>query len=76
MVKLETIGMLDRVVVNPVIVSENDVENYSFITDNDEVYLIANTLTGDKYGMEDEIIPAGEYLNGHLLKCSLKTFPL
>lgn len=68
MIKCETIGMLDRVVVNPVIVSDKDVVNYSFITDNGETYLVANTITGDNAGVEDVILPAGEYLNGHLVK--------
>lgn len=68
MIKLETIGMLDRVVVNPVIKSETDVKNYDFITYDDEVYLVSNTLTGDDAYKEDATLAAGEYLNGHLLK--------
>lgn len=68
MIKLETIGMLDRVVVNPVITSANAVENYTFIKDNDNLYLVANTITGDDSYKEDVTIPAGEYLNGHLVK--------
>ena len=68
MIKLETIGMLDRVVVNPVITSEQEMKNYSFITENNELYLIANTITGDKAGVDDVTIKAGEYLNGYLVK--------
>lgn len=68
MIKLETIGMLDRVVVNPVITSDKDVANYSFITDNDDLYLVANTITGDNAYVDDVTIPAGECLNGHLVK--------
>ena len=68
MIKLETIGMLDRVVVNPVITSENDVANYTFITDNGETYLVANTITGDNAYVDDVTLAAGEYLNGHLIK--------
>ena len=68
MIKLETIHELDRVVVNPVITSESDVANYTFITDDGELYLVANTITGDNAYVDDVTIPAGEYLNGHLIK--------
>lgn len=67
MIKLETLGEIDRVVVNPVIVSTNDVENYSFITDNGEVYLVTNTIIGDG-AYTDGVIKAGEYLNGYLVR--------
>ena len=68
MVKLETIGGLDRVVVNPVIKSASDVKNYDFITDGGDLYLVSNTITGDKAYVDDVTLPAGEYLNGYLLK--------
>lgn len=68
MIKLETLGEIDRVVVNPVIVSTEDVENYSFITDNDETYLVTNTITGDAAYKDDNVIKAGEYLNGYLVR--------
>lgn len=68
MIKLETLGEIDRVVVNPVIVSTDDVENYSFITDNDETYLVTNTITGDAAYKDDNVIKAGEYLNGYLVR--------
>ena len=68
MIKLETIGMLDRVAVNPVLTSASAVANYSFITDNGNLYLVANTITGDDAYKDDVTIPAGEYLNGHLIK--------
>ena len=45
--------------------SENDVENYDFITDNDIVYLIANTIVGDEAYLKDATIKAGQYLNGY-----------
>ena len=47
MIKVETIGMLDVAKVNPVITSESDVTNNQFITHEDNVYLVANTLVGD-----------------------------
>ena len=68
MIKLETLGEIDRVVVNPVIVSTDDVENYSFITDNDEVYLVTNTIIGDSAYTDGNVIKAGEYLNGYLVR--------
>ena len=68
MIKVETIGMLDVAKVNPVITSESDVTNNQFITHEDNVYLVANTLVGDDSYREDIIIKAGEYLNGYLVK--------
>lgn len=68
MIKVETIGMLDVAKVNPVITSESDVTNNQFITHEDNVYLVANTLVGDDSYREDVVIKAGEYLNGYLVK--------
>lgn len=68
MIACEVIGMLDVAKVNPVITSESDVTNYQFITHEDNVYLVANTLSGDDAHREDVIIKAGEYLNGYLVK--------
>lgn len=68
MVKFETIGMLDRVVVDPTIKANAAVKNYSFITYNDDLYLVANTITGDKAYAKECEFPAGEFLNGHLVK--------
>lgn len=65
MIKLETIGQIEIAKINPVLKSENAVTNYDFITDNDILYLIANTLTGDDNGREDVTIAAGEFLNGY-----------
>lgn len=68
MIKVETLGMLDVAKVNPVLKSETDVNNYSFLTIDGDLYLIANTLTGDDAYREDIAIPAGEYLNGFMVK--------
>lgn len=65
MIKLETIGALDVAKINPVLTSASNVANYTFITDNSILYLIANTLTGDDAYREDVVIKAGEYLNGY-----------
>jgi len=68
MIKLETIGMLDRVVVEPTIKLDSAVANYTFITYNGELYLVANTITGDNAYVDGVTLAAGEYLNGHLVK--------
>ena len=68
MIKVETLGMLDVAKINPVIKSEDDVANYSFLTVDNDLYLISNTITGDDSYKEDVVIPAGEYLNGYLVK--------
>lgn len=65
MIKLETIGALDVAKINPVLTSASNVANYTFITNNSILYLIANTLTGDDAYREDVVIKAGEYLNGY-----------
>lgn len=68
MIKVETIGMLDVAKVNPVLTSEKDVENYNFVVDNDDIYLIMNTPSGDDSYKEDVVIKSGEFLNGYLVK--------
>lgn len=68
MIKVETLGMLDIAKVNPVLTSTSDVANYSLLTDDGDLYLIANTLVGDDTYKEDITISAGDYLNGYLVK--------
>lgn len=68
MVKTETIGMIEVCKVNPIIKLDKDVKNHSFITVDEVVYLVANTLTGDNAYREDIVLPAGEYLNGFDLR--------
>lgn len=68
MIKLRTIGEIDRVVNNPVLKSENDVAQYTFLTDDGEVYLIANTLAGDDAYIDDATIASGDFLNGFLVR--------
>lgn len=68
MVKFETIGMIDVAKNNPIIVSEDDVVNNSFITYDGKLYLIINTITGDDAGKDGVVIKAGEYLNGFLVE--------
>lgn len=68
MIRVETIGMLDVAKSNPVLKSENAVANYSFLTFDKDLYLITNTVTGDDAYKEDVVFPAGEYLNGFLVK--------
>ena len=62
MIKCETIGMLDSAKVNPILTHTEDVANYSFLTVGDDVYLIANTVTGDGAYCADTVIPKGDLL--------------
>lgn len=64
MIRVETIGMIQIAKNNPVLTSAADVANYSFITDSDILYLIANTISGDDSYVDEVTIKAGEYLNG------------
>lgn len=68
MIKVETLGMLDVAKINPVLKSEEDVTNYSFIVDDGQTYLVANTIVGDDAYKEDVVIKAGEFLNGYNVK--------
>ena len=68
MVKCETIGMIEISKGNPVIKLDVDVVNNSFITYNDDLYLVSNTISGDDAYMEDAVIKAGDFINGYLVK--------
>ena len=68
MIRIETIGQLDVAKNNPVLKSQTATANYSFITDDGDLYLIANTITGDNAYVDDNAIAAGDYLNGFLVK--------
>lgn len=68
MVKCEALGMIEVCKNNPIIQSQTDVKNYSFIEDDGDLYLISNVISGDKAYVDDTVIPAGEYLNGFLVK--------
>ena len=65
MIKCETIGMIDVAKINPVLKADKAVKNYSFLTDNEIVYLISNTVVGDNAYNKDVVFAAGEYLNGY-----------
>lgn len=68
MVKTETVGMWEVAKSNPVIKLETDTKNYAFINHDGNAYVIMNLINGDDSYMDDVTIPAGEYLNGLLLK--------
>ena len=68
MVKCESIGMIQVAKVNPVLTKNTDVENYSFITVDGDLYVVMNEITGDKAGSASATIKAGEFLNGYLVK--------
>lgn len=68
MIKVETLGMLDVAKNNPVLTSDKEVANHSFITVDGILYLIDNTIVGDDAYKENVKIAAGEYLNGYQVK--------
>lgn len=68
MIKCETLGMLDVAKNNPVLKSDKDVTNYSFVVDDGDTYVVMNTINGDDAYKEDVVIKAGEPLNGFDLK--------
>lgn len=65
MIKTETIGMLNVARNNPVLKSDKDLVNNSFLVQNGVTYLIDNVLTGDDAYRDGVVIPAGEFLNGY-----------
>lgn len=68
MIKVETLGMLNISKNNPVITSIKDVVNNDFITHDDDLYLVSNTITGDDAYKEDVVIKAGKDINGYLVE--------
>ena len=68
MIKCETLGMLDVAKNNPVLKSDKDVANYSFIVDDGDTYVVMNSINGDNSYKDDVVIAAGEPLNGFNLK--------
>lgn len=68
MIKFETIGAYDKLVSNPTIKMDSDVVNNSFITYDDDLYLVANTIAGDDSYMDDVVIKAGDFINGYLVR--------
>lgn len=68
MIKCQTLGMLDIAKVNPVLTHTEDVKNYSILTLEDKLYLIANSVTGDACYSDDYVIKKGEFLNGFLIE--------
>ena len=65
MICVETVGGIQAAKINPVLTSNKGVKNYDFITVDDVLYLVNNTLGGDAAYREDQTIAAGEYLNGY-----------
>ena len=68
MIKCETLGMLDVAKNNPVLKSEKDLANYSFIKFDGDFYVIMNEIVGDASYAKDVVIKAGEFLNGFNLE--------
>lgn len=65
MIKCETVGMLDIAKINPVLTSQNDVVNNSFLTVDGITYVIMNDTNGDDAYIDGITIKAGKYLNGY-----------
>lgn len=65
MIKCETVGMMDIAKINPVLTSQNDVVNNSFLTVDGITYVILNDINGDDAYKDGVTIKAGEYLNGY-----------
>ena len=68
MIKCETLGMLDVAKNNPVLKSEKDLANYSFIKFDGDFYVIMNEIVGDASYAKDVVIKAGDFLNGFNLE--------
>lgn len=65
MIKVETLGMYDIAKINPVLTSNADVANYSFIVNDGITYVIMNEFTGDDAYLASGTIKAGDFLNGY-----------
>lgn len=62
MIKFETVGMGIISKNNPIVTSDNDVKNNSFMTVDGILYLVDNVIAGDEAYVKDAVIPAGECL--------------
>lgn len=58
MIKVNTIGMYDIAKIEPTLTSQNDVDNYSFITVDGTLYLVMNAPAGDDAYIDNLTIPA------------------
>lgn len=67
MIKVETVGMIQRVVAVPTLKSDKDVINHTLAVIDGKTYLIHNVDEGDDSYIQDRIIKAGEFLNGYEL---------
>lgn len=68
MIKVNTIGMIQNSKNNPTIKAVAATPNYSFITNDGDVYLVSNTIVGDDSYKKNVTIPAGDFLNCYLVK--------
>lgn len=68
MIKFRTVGAIEVSKNIPVLTHTEDVKNYSFMTIDDELYFIDNTIVGDKSYEEGAVIPKGDFLRGFLVK--------
>ena len=59
MIKVETLGMMNVARNNPVLKSDKDLVNNSFLVQDGITYLIDNVLTGDDSYRDGVVIPAG-----------------
>ena len=64
MIKCETLGMFEVSKNNPILTSASAVDNYTFISDNDDLYLIDTYVDGDDFYKRDYTIPANTLLRG------------
>ena len=64
MIKCETLGMYEVSKNNPVLTSGSATANYSFITDNGDLYLIDTIVDGDDNYKHENTIPAYTPMRG------------
>jgi hypothetical protein len=68
MIKVQTLGMYDVAKNNPVLTSASDVNNYSFLVNDGDAYVIMQSINGDDSYKEGIVIKAGNPLNGFQLE--------
>lgn len=70
-IKFRTLGCIDVAKNNPVLTHNADVNNFSVLTADGASYLIWNEVSGDDSYLKDQVIKAGDFLNGYNLSANL-----
>lgn len=70
-IKFRTLGCIDVAKNNPVLTHTANVVNNSIVTKDGATYLVWNEINGDESYLKDQVIKAGDFLNGYNLSANI-----